>query len=211
MMLMTDIHVRSFTGSGLKPHIHSVAKLRMEVFKEYPYFEDPNLQKEMDYLRKISLCKEAISVLIFDNTTLVGVSLGYPLNSEEPSLLRPWKERGMDIDSYFYFGNSALLKHYRGRGIGHHFFDAREAHVAQYKKYKHICFCAPDCPEPDPNRPKDFVSLVDFWRKRGYIHHPEIKGTLSWKKINEPHPTEKPMSFWVKDLSNPTQKCQVFQ
>lgn len=200
MMLMTDIHVRSFTGGGLKPYIHSVAKLRMEVFKDYPYFEDPDLDRETLYLRKISSNKETIGVLIFDNTTLVGASLGYPLSMEEASLQLPFNERRLDTASYFYFGNSALLRQYRGRGIGHHFFDAREAHVAHYKKYKHICFCVPDCPEPDPNRPKDFVPLVDFWRKRGYVPHPEIKGTLSWKKIDESCPSKKPMSFWIKDL-----------
>src|SRR5215469_10446564 len=124
MLLMTDIHVRCFTGAGLKPYLHSVAKLRMEVFKEYPYFEEPDLDHEMSLLRKISVHRESIGVLIFDNTTLVGVSLGYPLSMEEPSLLRPFRDRNLDIDAYFYFGDSALLKSYRGRGIGHHFFDA---------------------------------------------------------------------------------------
>lgn len=199
-MLMTDIHVRSFTGSGLKPYLHSIAKLRMEVFKDYPYFEDLKLDHETQYLKKISLNKETIAVLIFDNTTLVGVSLGSPLGIEEPALHRPFKERKLNLESYFYFGDSALLKRYRGRGIGHHFFDAREAHVAHYKKFKHICFCVPDCPDSDPNQPKDFVPLIDFWRKRGYIHHPQMKCHLSWKKINEEHPTETQMSFWIKDL-----------
>lgn len=200
-MLMTDIHVRSFTGSGLKPYLHSIAKLRAEVFKDYPYFEDPDIDRETNYLRKLFSCKETIGVLIFDNTTLVGVSLGCPLSVEEPALHRPFKERRLDIDSYFYFGDSALLKHYRGRGIGHHFFDAREAHVAHFKKFKHICFCVPDCPETDPKRPKDYVPLVDFWRKRGYMHHPEMKCFLSWKKIDEPHSSEIQMSFWIKDVN----------
>jgi hypothetical protein len=199
-MLMTDIHVRSFTGSSLKPYLHSIAKLRMEVFKDYPYFEDPDLNRETQYLRKIAASKETIGVLIFDNTTLVGVSLGSPFNIEEPALHRPFQEHHRAIDSYFYFGDSALLKHYRGRGIGHHFFDAREAHVAQFKKFEHICFCAPHCCDPDPNRPKDYVPFVDFWRKRGYILHPELKCTLSWKKIDETHPTETQMSFWIKDI-----------
>jgi GNAT superfamily N-acetyltransferase len=198
MMLMTDIHVRSFTGPSLKPYLHSIAKLRMEVFKDYPYFEDPDIARETQYLRKIASHKETIGVLIFDNTTLVGVSLGSPFSIEEAALHRPFKERHLNIDSYFYFGDSALLKHYRGRGIGHHFFDAREAHVEAHKKYKHICFCALD--HNDSHRPKDFVSLVDFWRKRGYIYHPEMKCTLSWKNIGDAHPTEKHMAFWIKDL-----------
>lgn len=199
-MLMTDIHVRSFTGSGLKPYLHSVAKLRMEVFKDFPYFEDPDLDRETQYLRKIAANKETIGVLIFDNTTLVGASLGCPLSIEEPAIHKPFVERRLDIESFFYFGDSALLKQYRGRGIGHHFFDARESHVAHFKKYKHICFCVPDCPESECPRPKDYVPLLDFWRKRGYIHHPEMKCHVSWKKIEKAHPTDHQMSFWIKDL-----------
>jgi hypothetical protein len=200
MTLLTDIHVRSFTGLGLRPYIHSVAKLRLEVFKEYPYFKDPDLTQEMHYLRKIASCREAIGVLIFDGTTLVGVSIGYPLDAAEPALLGPWKGHTQEINGYFYFENSSLLKRYRGRGIGHHFFDAKEAHVAHHKKYKHICFCIPDSLESDLNRSSDFLLPIDFWRKRGYIHHPEMKGMLAWKKIGEAHPKEHRMSFWVKDL-----------
>lgn len=199
-MLMTDIHVRAFTGAALKPYIHSLAKLRMEVFRDYPYFEEPNLEHETHYLKKLATCKEAIGVLIFDNTTLVGASLGYPLNIEEPAILRPFKDRQLDIDSYFIFGDSALLQHYRGRGLGHHLYAARELHVQHYKKFKHICFCVPDCYESDPQRPKDYIPLNDFWRKRGYVHHPEMKCYLSWKQIDETHPSKKQMSFWIKEL-----------
>jgi GNAT superfamily N-acetyltransferase len=200
MILMTDIHVRSFTGSGLKLYLHSVAKLRMEVFREYPYFEEPDPDRETQYLRKLSSSKESIGVLIFDNTTLVGASLGHPLSIEEASLHRPFKERQLNVESYFFFGDSALLRAYRGRGIGHHFFDAREAQVAHHKKFKHICFCVPDCPENDPQKPKDYIPLHDFWRKRGYVQHPDMKCTLSWKGIGEAHSTEKQMNYWIKDL-----------
>lgn len=199
-MLMTDIHIRSFTGAGLKPYIHSVAKLRMEVFRDYPYFEEPDLDHETRYLKKLATCKEAIAVLIFDNTTLVGASLGYPLSIEEPAIQRPFKDKHLDIDSFYVFGDSALLKHYRGRGIGHHFYDARETHVRHYKKFKHICFCVPDCNESDPQRPKDYIPLHDFWRKRGYVHHPEMKCYLSWVQTDETHPSERRMGYWIKDL-----------
>jgi GNAT superfamily N-acetyltransferase len=200
MLLTTDIHVRSFTGIGLKPYLHMIAKLRMEVFREYPYFEEPDRDRETQFLRKLFSNKESIGVLIFDNTTLVGASLGYPLTVEEPSLHRPFKERHLNIESYFFFADSVLLKAYRGRGIGHHFFDAREAHVIHYKKFKHICFCVLDHPEIDQQRPKDFIPLLDFWRKRGYIKHSEMKCFLAWKGIGEAHSTEKQMIYWIKDL-----------
>jgi GNAT superfamily N-acetyltransferase len=199
-MLMTDIHVRSFNGAGLKPYLHTVAKLRTEIFREYPYFEEPDLEHESNYLRKLTSCKEAIAVLIFDNTTLVGASIGQPLNREEAAVQQPFKEKQLDIDSYFFFGDSALLKQYRGRGIGHHFFDAREAHVRHHKKFTHICFCVPDCSLDDPLRPKDYILLDDFWRKRGYVHFPEMKCYLSWRQIGEAKASKKQLSFWIKDL-----------
>lgn len=198
MLLMTDIHVRSFTGSGIKPYVHSIAKLRMEIFREYPYFEEPHLERELQYLNMVCSCKEAISVLIFDGTTLVGVSLGLPLSIEEPAVLLPFKDKHLDTDSYFFFGDSALLKQYRGRGIGHHFFDAREAHVQQFKKYKHICFCVPFPHEE--NEPQDYIPLDDFWRKRGYIHHPDMRCTLAWVELGKTEVSTKQMSFWIKDL-----------
>ena len=200
-MLLTDIHVRSFTGVGIKPYLHSMAKLRVQVLREYPFYEDSDLYKEMQCLRKISSSKESIAVLIFDGTTLVGSSVGYPLSIEEPNVLKPFVEKNLPINSFFYFGDSILLKQYRGRGIGHHFFDAREAHVHHHNKYRHICFCVPTLMEDEKARPADYVPLTDFWRKRGFVHHPELHCVMSWKNIDEAHPSEKTMSFWIKESS----------
>ncbi len=200
LMLMTDIHVRTFTGPALKTYLHSIAKLRVDVFREYPYMEEPNLNQETLELKKYLMSKESIGVLIFDNTTLVGVSLGLPLSLAREEVRKPFFDHFGDISSYFYFGESALLKHYRNRGIGHHFFDMREAHVRQLKKYKHICFFDPVRPEFDRFKPADYLPLHDFWRKRGYVHCPDLHCRLTWKELHEQEPTEKLLSFWIKDL-----------
>lgn len=200
MLLMTDIHVRSFSGAGIKPYIHSIAKLRSEVLRDYPYFEEPDLNYNTQYLRDISSCKEAIAVLIFDNTTLVGVSLGYPFALERGLFHQPFKEKQLDIATYYFFGESILLKPYRGRGIGHHFFDAREAHVAHLHAFKHICFCVPLQIESSEGRPSDFVPLHDFWRKRGYVHHPEMSIHASKNRTEGAPPQESLMTFWIKEI-----------
>ena len=200
MLLMTDIHIRSFAGGGIKPYIHSIAKLRSEVLRDYPYFEEPDLNYNTQYLKTISSCKEAIAVLIFDNTTLVGVSLGYPLALESPDFQLPFKERNLPISSYYFFGESILLKPYRGRGIGHHFFDAREAHVSHLPAFKQICFCVPLQMESSAGRPSDFVPLHDFWRKRGYVNHPEMQIHVSRKRVEGIHPQESVMTFWIKEI-----------
>ena len=197
---MTDIHVRAFIGPSLRTYVHSIAKLRVDVFRDYPFLEEPDLNQETLGLKKYLSSKESIGVLVFDNTTLVGVSLGIPLSLEREEIRRPFLDHCHDISDYFYFGESALLKHYRNRGIGHHFFDVREAHVKHFKKYKHICFFDPTRPEIDPFKPADYLSLHDFWRKRGYVHYPDLQCHLTWKELHEDHPTEKSLSFWIKDL-----------
>ncbi|MBY0529092.1 MAG: hypothetical protein K2P51_02765 [Rhabdochlamydiaceae bacterium] len=198
-MLLTDIHVRAFIGASIKTYIHSIAKLRSDVFREYPYLAEPDLIRETNILRRIASSKESVGVLVFDNTTIVGASFGMPLAILD-ELKKPFLDKHLNLDSYYFFSESVLLKHYRNRGIGHHFFDVREAHVVHLKKYQHICFCTPVRPENDPLRPESDFPLNDFWRKRGYIPHPELKCQLAWKEIGQAKPTDKWMTFWIKDL-----------
>jgi|SRR5579862_3226096 len=200
MLLMTDIHVRSFTGPHLKTYLHSIAKLLAEVFREYPYHQETNMEQQIKHIKDAAAHKESIAVLIFDNTTLVGASIGVPLVAESKEIQTPFLEQQLPIQNYYFFSASVLLKPYRGRGIGHHFFDVREAHVLHFKKYSHICFCSPLRPEPDPERPEDFLPLDDFWRKRGYIHHPDMQCHLPWTPVNTQHSETKTMTFWLKHL-----------
>lgn len=202
MSLMTDIHVRSFTGAHIKTYLHSIAKLLEEVFREYPYLKETNIEQQIKYIKDAAAHRESIAVLIFDNTTLVGASIGLPLAVEVPEIHRPFLERNLPLANYYFFSASVLLKPYRGRGIGHHFFDVRETHVLHHKKFSHICFCMPLRPEMDPERPEDYLKLDDFWRKRGYTHHPEMQCELPWIPVNGDQNTTKTMTFWIKSLSS---------
>lgn len=196
MLLMTEIHVRSFSGAGIKPYVHSIVKLRHEVLRDYPYFEELNPHREMDYLRQICSCKEAISVLIFNHTTLVGVAFGYPLSLESPELREPFEKQQRTIDSYYFLGDPTLLKSYRSRGIGHHFFDARESFASQLPQFKHLCFYSP----VTTSHPTDYIPMDDFWRKRGYIQHPEMQASLIRDKVDSSLPAETHLTCWIKDL-----------
>src|SRR3989344_6676611 len=134
--MLSNIKIRSFTGGGIKPYIPTIVKLRKEVL------EIGNLEAEIQNLKKLSQCKETIAILVFDGPKIVGASIGFPLE-DEPSSIRTFftKARLNPVD-YFYFGESVLQKPYRGRGLGHHLFDLREAHVKHLKRFKYICFCS---------------------------------------------------------------------
>lgn len=199
-MLMTDIHIRTFTGNAIRSYLPMIAKLRVDVFREYPYLKEPDLVQETQYLIRFSQHREAVAVLVFDNATLVGVSLGIPFSQEPAELQKPFLDKGLSPMDYFFFGDSALLKPYRRRGIGHHFFDIRETHVQQCKKYPFICFCVPKQNETDPQRPADYLFFDHFWRKRGYVPA-SLSAELLWKKLGETSSTPQEMLFWTKNLS----------
>ncbi len=195
----SDIKIRSLTGAGIKTYIPSILKVLSEVLKEFPYLI---LEQELlvKYLKSLSQTKDAIAVLVFDGPKIVGVSTGIPIEEEEAIFQRPFLEINHKLSDYYYFGVSVLLKEHRGRGIAHHFFDIREAHVKHLKRFKKICFTTVDRPLKHPHRPSDYVSLDNFWKKRGYIEHPELTVQLSWREVHEKSPSSKSLHFWIKDL-----------
>jgi GNAT superfamily N-acetyltransferase len=72
---------------------------------------------------------------------------------QKAAFREPFAARGIDVTRLFYFGESVLLPEYRGHGIGHAFFDAREA-AARRAGASAACFAAvvraPDHPRGLP-------------------------------------------------------------
>ena len=101
--------------------------------------------------------------------------------------------------SYYYCAESVLLPDYRGQGAGHRFFDLREQQ-ARALGDSHAAFCAVARPEDHPARPPKYAPLDPFWRKRGYAPVPGLVTEFSWRDLDQPHDTLKPMQFWMRDL-----------
>jgi hypothetical protein len=50
-------------------------------------------------------------------------------------------------------------------------------------------------------RPQDYVPLDTFWRKRGFEKVDGLTTSFSWKDVDQPEETAKPMQFWLKALT----------
>lgn len=201
-MLLTDITIHPFVGHTIRPYLPCVAKLSIEVYKEYPFLYESSLEDEMQALQKFADHEEAISIVVFDGSTIVGASMGIPLEAESEDILSPFKQKKIDSTRYYHFAESFLLKAYRGRGIGHHFFDLREEFACRLERFDFACFYNVDRPDNDPKRPEDHLCIEDLWRKRGFSHHKEIRFRQKWKDVGEEISSEKELSFWIKDLRN---------
>jgi GNAT superfamily N-acetyltransferase len=187
------------SGADLERYIPELARLRIRVFRDFPYLYEGDLAYEERYLQTYIQGQGSVVVLAFDGDEIVGASTGLPLSQETDEVLLPFQNANLPIADIFYCGESVLLKEYRGQGAGVAFFNEREAHARELG-CKWSCFCGVQRPDDHPMRPADFVPLGNFWRNRGYEKRPELATTFSWKEIGEANESPKPMTFWMKAL-----------
>jgi GNAT superfamily N-acetyltransferase len=199
---MSDsLEIQTMTGAAVEAHIPALARLRIQVFREFPYLYDGDLDYEARYLRTYARAPGSVVVLVLDGGKAVGASTALPLTEADPAFQRPFREQGFEPSRVFYLGESVLLPAYRGRGLGVRFFEEREAHARRLGGFSWATFCAVDRPADHPRRPPEYRPLDAFWDKRGYSRHPELVATFRWKDLDEERETEKPMTFWLKRLT----------
>jgi len=191
--------IQSFSGSDAAPYFDDLARLRITVFRDFPYLYHGDSDYERQYMEIYARSEGAVFVLAIDDGSVVGASTGTPMTAETDEVQAPFIAAGRDPADYFYFGESVLLSDYRGRGIGVKFFEGREK---QAKKLglRYATFCAVERPVDHPRRPADDVPLDAFWAKRGYTHHPELRTTFTWRDLDDTVESPKPLSFWIRDL-----------
>ena len=194
-----SLDVRPLTGADLSAVLLDVARLRMTVFREWPYLYEGSFDYEHRYLQSYRDSAGAILVGAFDGDTLVGAATGTPMEDHAEDFGAAFERAGMALTDIFYCAESVLLPAYRGRGIGHAFFDAREDHARRLGR-RISAFCAVQRPSDHPARPADYAPLDPFWRKRGYAPLPGFVASFSWTDVGEDAQSAKPMQFWSKPL-----------
>ena len=194
-----SLTIAPLTGAALHGALDDLARLRIAVFRDYPYLYDGTRDYEAEYLRLFAQGKDAIIVAAKAGDRIVGCATGSALATHHGPLQQPFRDRGYDIDTIFYCGELVLLPDYRGRGVGHAFFDEREAH-ARKCGYRLATFCAVIRPDDHPSRPAGYTPLDAFWEKRGYRKVDGMIAHFGWKDVGEKAETEKPMQFWLKVL-----------
>ncbi len=195
-----SIAVEPLTGPALVAALPDLARLRITVFRDWPYLYDGSLADEHSYVEKFAASPGAVIVAARDGATIVGAATAAPMAGHADAFAAPFRARGFDIARIGYFGESVLLTAYRGRGIGLAFFAAREAHARTLPGVTHTVFCGVVRPDDHPRRPAGYVPLDAFWRKRGYEKLDGLVGSFDWLDIGDTAKTAKPMQFWMKAL-----------
>ena len=193
------IAVERLTGAALEAALPDVARLRIAVFRDYPYLYDGDAEYEERYLQVYRDSDAAILVGAYDGDTLVGAATGTPMEDHAADFGAALAGCGVPLERIFYCAESVLLPAYRGRGIGHRFFDLREDHARALGR-THTAFCGVVRPEGHPARPAEYRPLDAFWRKRGYA---PVEGAIAhfrWKEVGEAEESDHALQFWMRAL-----------
>lgn len=195
-----SITVTSLVGEEIKSILPDLARLRIIVFRDWPYLYDGTIEYEEKYLAKLAGATGAVCVVARDGDTVVGASTAAPMVEHADEFAEPFENAGYDLNKVFYCGESVLLTSHRGHGIGNAFFDQREAHARKLGGFTYSTFCRVVRPDDHPLKPKDYRPLDPFWKKRGYEPVDGLVASYPWKDIDQDEETEHLMQFWMRKL-----------
>ncbi|MBQ0751991.1 MAG: GNAT family N-acetyltransferase [Roseovarius sp.] len=193
------IRVARLTGDALTAALPDVARLRIEVFRAYPYLYDGDAAYEERYLQVYRDSANAILVGAYDGARLIGAATGAPMEDHADDFGAAFAESGIALEQIFYCAESVLLPAYRGQGIGHRFFDLREAQARDLGR-DYATFCSVVRPKDHPERPDGYQPLDAFWRKRGYAPLAGAMATFNWREIGADSESAHDLQVWMRAL-----------
>jgi GNAT superfamily N-acetyltransferase len=193
------VEVRPVRGEALDAVLDDLARLRIEVFRAFPYLYDGDMDYERRYLGRFAASPRAFVAGAFDGARLVGAATSSPMEDHEDDFAAPLAHAGIAPETVYYCAESVLLPEYRGHGIGHRFFDLREREGRGLGRTR-AAFCAVIRPDDHPARPAGYRPLDGFWRGRGYAPLEGAVAHFAWRDLGDAAETEKPLQLWMRAL-----------
>lgn len=191
--------VETVTGTALTAVIPDLARLRIAVFRDFPYLYDGEEAYEADYIQNFASAENAVVVVARDGDSIIGAATAAPLAAQDAAWKDPLVKAGFAPDQIFYFGESVLLPDYRGQGIGHAFFDQREAQARRCGA-RYAAFCSVIRGPDHPHRPADYRPLDAFWRARGYTPLAGVTTSFNWRTVDSAGEISHQLQYWMRTL-----------
>lgn len=191
------IEVRALIGHEITTHLNDVAALRIAVFHDWPYLYDGTLAFERQYVATYQNHPGALLVGAFDHGNLVGASTSTPMEDQGAEFAAPFKSLNIAPEMVLWGPESVLLPAYRGQGIGHRFFDLREAHARAFGR-SHVAFASVIRNLDHPKRPEHARTNDAFWTRRGYAPLSSVGAAFSWRDVGDTDETQKQLQFWLR-------------
>ena len=198
-MIPDHLQVRILHGGALDAALDDIARLRIAVFRDWPYLYDGTLAYERAYLATYRDNPGALLVGAFDGDSLIGASTSTRMEDHAEAFSTPFKATGIALSDILYGAESVVLPPYRGLGLGHRFFELREAHARTMGR-AYVAFASVKRPDTHPLRPATDRTNDAFWTSQGYAPLPGVVAEFGWKDVGDSAETIKQLQFWMRRL-----------
>lgn len=187
-------------GQAVIPYLLEIARLRITIFREYPYLYKGTEDIETKYLQAYAETSDGCVFVIRDGETVIGAVTGVPLSGEPAAFTAPFADGPYPLATIYYLGEILFLPGYRGQGLGTQLLKEFEDHVRSLGRYRYLACATIVRPEDHPLRPSAYHPIDGLLIRAGLIKHPELHVTLPWPDLDGAI-TDNVMEFWMKELS----------
>jgi GNAT superfamily N-acetyltransferase len=202
---MTQNTFDVLTGNDITEAIDEIARLKIDIFTEYPYLYAGCMCHEVKSLRTFANVEHSFMVVMKDEGHIVGLLTGLPLVHEQQAVRCPFNKSMYPLNSTFHIREALLYPAYRGNGYASKMLNMAERHVRQLCMFNYIALATVVREVNHLKRPSAYRPLEGMWQHFGFkplVNHICI---MDWRDLGDKHVTAKPLIFWIKSLSN---SCQ---
>lgn len=199
-MVTLSLLLQIFLAPQLDFLIDTIGQLRLETYKDYPYFYYGTLELEREYLQLYNESKDGMVAQAEIDGKLAGVLTGKPLCAFEQAA-QFFEDAGYDPKEYYYFGEIIVIPQFRRLGIARKLFAMLEQKIRELG-YKKVCFMIIDEQEIDSLKPENYEDPTLLSMHLGYSKM-NIVMSHDWPTIQKDGTVKNnthDMVFWEKQL-----------
>jgi len=184
-------------GADIERYTERLGRFRIEIFAEYPYLYDGNIEYEHKYLARYAASPNSFLIFCEDASGFVAACTGICMKDADEEFRSVFEPQ--EIAKTYYIGEVMIRKGYRGKGIGSKLL-TNAVSIIKNMGFKQASLCAVEREENHPLRPNDYVSPDNLWLRFGFKKLQEKKARYSWKDIGAAEESQKLMSVWTVEL-----------
>ena len=87
---MNHLKFIKLSGEEVRPYLKYLGHLRIQLFREYPYLYDGDIQYEEKYLQNYAQCPDSRIMIVADGERIIGATTSIPLKNEDSELRKPF-------------------------------------------------------------------------------------------------------------------------
>ena len=194
------MEVHLYTGAEIGAFIEPLGRYRIEIFREFPYLYDGDMDYERHYLSRYLQSDKSFLLLGQDASGIACACTGIPLEHETDAFKAPFVDHGSSVADKFYLGEIMIRKDLRGQGWGTRVMNLALRTIASAQQYQYVVLCTVIRPQHHPLKPANYTFNDNLWHHAGFSKLAGYQALFPWKDLGDTHETMKPMSFWLKQL-----------